>query len=187
VAFPSRAQWAMAATTLSLVAQAKTRWSAAHATTLTPITGTTGNDTLNGTSGNDLFDGKGGNDTINGNGGSDTYVFHAGYGTLTIKHKWRHGFIRAAKSRSGAGSDRPVVHAIGEQPRDRCLWFGSNPSSQLAEIVGGSGLRIDTEISQLATAMATYQSNNPTFNPVAATAMPTDLTLQSAIAAAWHH
>jgi hypothetical protein len=34
--------------------------------------------------------------------------------------------------------------------------------------------------------MATYAANNNGFNPTTATAMSTDTTLQTAIAASWH-
>jgi hypothetical protein len=34
--------------------------------------------------------------------------------------------------------------------------------------------------------MATYSNDNPAFNPTTATQTPSDSTLQSAIAAAWH-
>jgi hypothetical protein len=34
--------------------------------------------------------------------------------------------------------------------------------------------------------MASYGASNSGFNPTTATAMPTDTTLQNAIAAAWH-
>jgi len=54
------------------------------------------------------------------------------------------------------------------------------------EKITAGGLTIDSQVSQLIQAMATYSGNNPGFNPVTATQMPTDPTLQNAIAAAWH-
>jgi hypothetical protein len=41
-------------------------------------------------------------------------------------------------------------------------------------------------LQQLVAAMATYATANPSFNPTQATQMPSDQTLQTAIAAAWH-
>ncbi|WJR75854.1 hypothetical protein [Bradyrhizobium sp. NP1] len=63
-------------------------------------------------------------------------------------------------------------------------WF-SNPSSQLNEITAG-GMKLDSQVAQLVQAMATYKSNNPGFDPAAASQMPNETTLQGAIASAWH-
>jgi Ca2+-binding RTX toxin-like protein len=64
-------------------------------------------------------------------------------------------------------------------------WF-SGSTDQLQEITAG-GLEIDSQVSQLVQAMATYAADNPSFNPTTATQAPNDPTLQNAIAAAWHH
>jgi hypothetical protein len=65
-------------------------------------------------------------------------------------------------------------------------WFSSSSPDQLQEVMAG-GLKIDSQVSQLVQAMATYSSNNPSFNPTSSGAsMPNDTTLQSAIAASWH-
>jgi hypothetical protein len=48
------------------------------------------------------------------------------------------------------------------------------------------GLKVDTQVAQLISAMATYAAANPGFNPATATQMPADATLQGAVAAAWH-
>ena len=45
---------------------------------------------------------------------------------------------------------------------------------------------LDGQLENLVSAMATYQAANTSFNPTTATAMPTDTTLQNAIAASWH-
>jgi hypothetical protein len=64
-------------------------------------------------------------------------------------------------------------------------WFAGS-SSQLQEITAG-GLKIDNQVSQLVQAMATYSTNNPSFDPASSGAgMPSDANLQSAIGAAWH-
>lgn len=65
-------------------------------------------------------------------------------------------------------------------------WFnGSN--NQLQEISAG-GLKIDSQISQLVQAMATYSASNPAFDPTASGihTLPSDTNLQAAVAAAWH-
>jgi hypothetical protein len=66
-------------------------------------------------------------------------------------------------------------------------WFGSNASAKVSEIQTSDGMQLDSQLSSLVSAMATFVSNNPGFDPVTATQMPTDSTLQSAVAAAWHH
>jgi len=64
-------------------------------------------------------------------------------------------------------------------------WFAS-AGKDLSEITAG-GLEIDSQVSQLVQAMASYSSANPGFNPTTATQAPNDPTLQGAIASAWHH
>jgi hypothetical protein len=65
-------------------------------------------------------------------------------------------------------------------------WF-SGSANQFQEITAG-GLNIDTQVSQLVQAMATYSANNPGFDPTSSshTAVPTDASLQNSVAAAWH-
>ncbi|MCK1331317.1 hypothetical protein IVB57_23620 [Bradyrhizobium sp. CW9] len=65
-------------------------------------------------------------------------------------------------------------------------WF-SGSSGALQEITAG-GLKIDSQLSQLVQAMATYSANNTGFDPTNSTlqALPNDGGLQSAIGAAWH-
>jgi hypothetical protein len=65
-------------------------------------------------------------------------------------------------------------------------WF-SDSSHQLQEVTAG-GLEIDSQVSQLVQAMATYSANNPGFDPAypGNQIAPADSALQSAIAAAWH-
>ena len=65
-------------------------------------------------------------------------------------------------------------------------WFSST-SNQLQEIDAG-GLKIEGEVSQLVQAMATYSANNTGFDPTNSSiqALPSDIALQNAVAAAWH-
>jgi hypothetical protein len=65
-------------------------------------------------------------------------------------------------------------------------WF-SGSGNQLQEITAG-GLKIDSQVSQLVQAMATYSAANSGFDPTAATVhtLPNDTNLQSSLAAAWH-
>jgi hypothetical protein len=65
-------------------------------------------------------------------------------------------------------------------------WFGSG-NHPLQEITAG-GLKLDSQISQLVQAMATYSANNSGFDPTASTvhSIPNDSGLQTALATAWH-
>jgi hypothetical protein len=65
-------------------------------------------------------------------------------------------------------------------------WFSSS-ANQLQEITAGS-LKIDSQISQLVQAMATYAANNTGFDPTSPSisAVPNDTSLQNSLAAAWH-
>jgi hypothetical protein len=65
-------------------------------------------------------------------------------------------------------------------------WFAGS-ANQLQEITAG-GLKIDSQVSQLVQAMATYSASNPGFDPTAAvnSQVPNDPNVQGAIVAAWH-
>ncbi|MCS3761248.1 calcium-binding protein [Bradyrhizobium centrosematis] len=65
-------------------------------------------------------------------------------------------------------------------------WF-SGSAGALQEITAG-GLKIDSQISQLVQAMATYSANHAGFDPANPTiqALPNDTMLQSAVTASWH-
>src|SRR5262249_47679442 len=65
-------------------------------------------------------------------------------------------------------------------------WYAGCSSAQLPKVVTSAGNVLDSQLSQLVQAMATYSSNNPGFDPTVATQAPNDSTLQAAIAAAWH-
>jgi hypothetical protein len=57
----------------------------------------------------------------------------------------------------------------------------------MQEITAG-GLKLDSQISQLVQAMATYSAANPGFDPTSSSVhtLPNDTALQSSMAAAWH-
>jgi hypothetical protein len=65
-------------------------------------------------------------------------------------------------------------------------WF-SGSSSQLQEITAG-GMKLDSQVSQLVQAMATYSANNSGFDPTASSnqVVPNNNGLQTAMSAAWH-
>ena len=160
--------------------------------------GTTGNDTTTGTTGNDYFDLKGGTDKAIGTGGSDIYQYRRGYGALEIQNGTASGTTALGNLDFGAniskndlwlsqsGNDL-VINLLGSNDKVTVDgWFGSNGSAKLAEVQTSDGSKLDSGLSQLVSAMASFASTNPGFNPLTATQMPTDPTLQNALASAWH-
>jgi Ca2+-binding RTX toxin-like protein len=154
--------------------------------------------TLTGGNGDDtLTVGTGGNNTLNGGGGNDTYTFGSAFGQDTINN---------------VGSDNTNTAKgeidFGAGISDENLWFkqsGNNLEIDLlgtgskvtvsdwfsdtdAQVVGvhAGGLVLDSQVSQLIQAMATFSANNAGFDPSSALAMPTDSGLQTTIAASWH-
>ncbi|WP_316172819.1 MULTISPECIES: calcium-binding protein [unclassified Bradyrhizobium] len=162
----------------------------------TGSTGTAGSATLAGTASSEVFVGGAGNDTFIGGGGNDRYLFGAGQETI----------VNGTASSSTASGQL----AFGTGVTDNDLWFlqsgndlqidllgttqnvtiknwFSAPSNQLQEITA-RGLKIDSQISQLVQAMASYSSSHAGFDPTSAgsQAASSDPSLQASIAAAWH-
>ena len=161
------------------------------------LVGLAGNDALNGNAGNDVLDGAAGNDTLTGGAGSDTYLFRRGDGQDLI--------VNGASGNSGASGELQFSSDISTNQ----LWFKQSGNDLLIQMMGttdqvtvsswfsssiaplqdikiAGGQQIDSGISQLVQAMATYSSNNSGFNPTSVAQAPNDAGLQSAIAAAWH-
>jgi hypothetical protein len=65
-------------------------------------------------------------------------------------------------------------------------WF-SGTDSHLQEVTA-AGLKIDSQISQLVQAMASYTASNPGFDPASPSnvSVPNNAALQTAMAASWH-
>ncbi len=128
-----------------------------------------------------------------------TYNYQLGSGNLSINNAVSGGTAPEGQLDFSSGLNEEnlwfihsgnnlVIDILGTQNSVTVQgWFGSNPSAQLTEIKGSDGLEIDSQLNQLVSAMATFQSNNPSFNPTTATQMPSDTTLQNTIATAWHH
>lgn len=75
---------------------------------------------------------------------------------------------------------------MGSQDRVTISGWYANSYSQLSAIKAADGQQVDSGLSQLVQAMATYSAQNPGFDPTAASQAPNDTTLQNAIAAAWN-
>jgi RTX calcium-binding nonapeptide repeat (4 copies) len=167
------------------------------------LTGGTGTDTLqagNG-SGDVLQAGSGdttliagtGNDTLYGGNGTNTYQFGSSFGADTVYN-------------SGTTANGEVAFISGTSDED--LWFQQSGSDLQIDLLGTSeqvtisdwyggggnqvasltadGKTLDSAVSSLVSAMATYAAGHSGFDPTTAGSMPSDTTLQSAIAAAWH-
>ncbi|MFM0074596.1 calcium-binding protein [Paraburkholderia sediminicola] len=168
-------------------------------------TGTAGNDTLYGSTGDDTFDGQGGTDLEIGRGGNDTYVLKPGYGALSIEngnsaHWWSSGTGGELSIQEAAPQDLWLqrvgnalqVDLMGSSTSATIAdWYGDN-YSQLAAIdvsdgTPGGSYALDSQVSQLVQAMATFSANNPGFDPTsAANPVVTDPIVLAAVNTAWH-
>jgi hypothetical protein len=173
-------------------------------------------DTLIGTAGGDILGASGSNDTVHGGAGNDTFLIQGGSGMFfggggTDVFNFGDGGGQAHIINGGADSAGPsgeLNFAVGisddqlwfeQKGSDLSIsvmgshdhvtidgWFGAS-ASQLEEIKLSAGLEIDSGISQLVQAMASYSAANGGFDPASATHIPTDASLQAAVAASWHH
>ena len=160
--------------------------------------GTAGDDTLTGSAlGNNVFEGGAGNDTLNGGGGYDAYKFTSGFGQSVINNlaadgSSPEGEIDLAGVAHDAlwlvrnGNDLQIDLLGTSQDLTISGWYAGNARAQVQSIDAGDGLKVDAQLSQLVSAMATYSGNNAGFNPTQSTQMPADSDLQTVAAAAWH-
>jgi hypothetical protein len=166
------------------------------------VNGASASDTLVGitstvvSGSNDTLIAGSGTDTLSATGSSDFYQFGQSSGQAII--------VNGASSNTSASNQLNFGTGISDQQ----LWFArsgndlqidlmgtsseatvagwfASTGNQLSEITAG-GLKLDSSVAQLVQAMATYSSNNPGFNPSAASQAPNDTALQNSIAAAWH-
>jgi Ca2+-binding RTX toxin-like protein len=181
------------------------------------LVGSSFNDTLVGAAGgNSILAAGMGNDVVTGNGNNNTLI--AGTGTDTLINSGSASFFKYQPADgvttivNGSGGNAASSNELdfGGSLTDENLWLlqsGNNlqidvmgtqnhvtirnwfsgVGNTLSEITAG-GLKLDTQVAQLVQAMATFQTNNPGFDPTAPvnTAAPNDTSLQNAIAAAWH-
>jgi hypothetical protein len=147
--------------------------------------------------GNNVFEGGAGNDTINGGGGYDTYKFTSGFGQSVINNLASDGSSPKGEIDFGAGvahdqlwfarsgNDLQIDLLGTNQDLTISGWYAGNARAQVQSVHAGDGLKLDSQLQQLVAAMATYSANHTSFNPTQSQ-MPTDQTLQTTIAAAWH-
>jgi Ca2+-binding RTX toxin-like protein len=162
------------------------------------IIGNSGNNKLAGGLGNDILVAGAGSDVLTGGGGYDVYKIGPVFGQTLINNA----------AVDGTTSPQGEID-FGSGLADEDLWFARNGNDLQIDLLGTSdrltiagwysdsraqlgsfniadGLKLDSQISQLVSAMATYSSGNPGFDPVTATQMPNDSALQGAIGTAWH-
>ncbi len=160
------------------------------------LTAGAGNDTLSVTGSNDTLTGGSGTSTLVDSGTEGFFDFNAGAGQVKI--------VSGASANSSASNELDFGTGISDNQlwflqsgNDLQIdlmgttegvpisnWFGST-GNQLQEITAG-GQKLDSQVSQLVQAMATYSANHAGFDPTIATQAPSDPTLQTAIASSWH-
>jgi Haemolysin-type calcium binding protein related domain/RTX calcium-binding nonapeptide repeat (4 copies) len=161
--------------------------------------GSGSSDTVYAGNGSDtLIAGTGGSAYLfSGSSGSDTYEFGSSFGSDYIYNNYYGGKSSASGSvgfTSGVTDEDLWFQQSGNNLQIDLLgtsdqvtisnWFSST-GNQVASITA-DGMTLDSQVASLVSAMASFGASNPSFNPTTATSMPTDTTLQSAIAAAWH-
>ncbi len=159
-----------------------------------------GNETLTGSPlGNNTLEADAGNDVLNGGGGYDTYKIGSAFGQTTINNLTSDGNSPKGQIDFAAGvapnqlwlqrsgTDLKIDVLGTDQSLTVAGWYGNNARAQVQSIDTADGSKIDAQLQQLVSAMASFTAGNPGFDPTAAVQMPADPNLQAAIAAAWHH
>ncbi|MDR3560885.1 MAG: hypothetical protein P4N59_05530 [Negativicutes bacterium] len=157
------------------------------------------NDTVAIASGNNtLIAGTGGDIFTNSGGSTNVYKFGTGFGADTINNLVTGGTTAMGQVAflSGITDEKLWFKQSGSNLEIDLLgttskitltgWYGSNTSAQVQSFTANGITLLNSQVAQLVSAMATYAANNTGFNVSTATAMPTNTTLQNAIAASWH-
>jgi len=178
------------------------------------VTGSSHNDTITGSSGNNVIDGGAAPDTLYGNGGTDTYIFGSGKGQDLIYNGVYTTNTAAGTLNFGTGiadtqlwfdrvDDYGQVSNSGNNLRIDIM--GSTDSVTISNGYTGSAyghlsnytltdssLILDSQLSNLVSAMATFEGNylsahGTAFDPTAAgNSSITDSTVLAAIGSDWH-
>jgi hypothetical protein len=163
-----------------------------------------------GTSAVNTFNAGSATTTLIGNGGNDIYDLASSFTSTTIVNglsgnsaSGTMAFLSPSVGTTNVWFDRVndqgVVSSTGNNLRVDVLgtnhsvvvdsWFtGGGGQQALAEIevTAGTPKFIDTGLTSLMAAMSTYETNNPSFNPMTAPSTITNSTVLSAVNAAWH-
>ncbi|MHB8271895.1 beta strand repeat-containing protein [Bradyrhizobium sp.] len=172
------------------------------------LAGGPGTDTLTAGNGSgDILQAGIGNTTMNAGTGNETLNGSIGYNAYRFGTVFGQDFIQQA----GLSAAKGEIDFTSPTVTYENLWFtqsgnnlvvrllGTNDTITVSNWFGGGGAQVQTfnaangllnlsnsAVAQLVSAMATYQAAHSSFNPMTATQMPTDSTLQSAITTAWH-
>jgi Ca2+-binding RTX toxin-like protein len=135
-----------------------------------------------------------GGNTSSGGNGNNTYIASSSTGQATIHANASTSTTNELDFTGGitdenlwfvqSGNDLKIDIMGSNSSVTINNWF-SGGSNQLQAITAG-GLKIDSQISQLVQAMATYSASHSGFDPTSSNAVPQDTGLQSSIAATWH-
>jgi hypothetical protein len=145
----------------------------------------------------DILKAGSGNDTMTGGNGNTSYIFGSNFGQDSINNVGTSGTTAHGEIDFGSYTSSDLwFEQVGNNLQIDLLgssdhltvnnWFGSNAAAQVGGINTSDSLHLDSQVAQLVQAMASYTGNNSGFDPTTATAMPTDTTLQTALAASWH-
>jgi Ca2+-binding RTX toxin-like protein len=180
----------------------------------TVVAAASGDSTLNGTAGNDVILPNSSNMTLAGSGGDDTYEFGSGMGHDYINNGvsttnsangtlfFGHGiaddqlwFDRVDGSGNISGSgDNLRIDIMGTTTSMTINgWYigGSSTYEKLSEFqVSDSGLKLDSQLANLVSAMSTFEANYLTahgtaFDPTAVSSI-SDTTVLAAVSSDWH-
>jgi len=160
------------------------------------ITGNSATDTLTAAGSSDTLVAGTGGGTLIASGSGDFMSFGTTAGSVAIINGTSANTTASNELDFGSGltdeklwlkqsGNNLVIELLGTSTAVTVRGWFAHTYNQLGSITAG-GLTLDTKVSQLVQAMATYQTAHPTFDPTTATTMPTDTTLQNAIAADWH-
>ncbi|MFK0691159.1 calcium-binding protein [Mesorhizobium sp. IMUNJ 23033] len=156
---------------------------------------------VNGNASGNTITANSGNDVLTGGGGYDVYKIGATFGQTVIDNFASDGTSAPqGEVDFGAGitDERLWLAQSGNDLQIDLLgssdhltvkdWFAGNDRAQVQSFRTADGLNLDSQVAQLVQAMATYASNNPSFDPTAlsTTLLPNDPTLQNVVASAWH-
>ncbi len=163
------------------------------------LAGTTDAQALTGNTLANTITAGGANDILTGSGGYDTYKVGAGMGHAVVNNLASDGVTTArGEVDFGAGitgqdlwflrsGNDLQIDLLGTSDRVTVSgWYAGNARAQTQSFDTADGLKLDSQVSQLVQAMATYSSAHAGFDPTVATQMPADAGLQGVLATAWH-
>ncbi|MCK1540945.1 hypothetical protein IVB12_02790 [Bradyrhizobium sp. 179] len=155
-------------------------------------------DTITGNDGNNLLIAGDGNATLVGGGGYDIYRVGSSFGQDVIDNNAADGSTAASGEidfSAGATDQDLWFQQVGSDLQISRLgtsdsiavrdWYADD-RAQIQTFALADGIKLDSQVAQLVSAMASYSTANPGFNPALAISMPTDSSLTSAIASSWH-